>query len=157
MMDDSLGFPYYRLFYIWWFSFLKIKNGDSLIWKYIHLEDLPNWYFMFFDRYEIHIQAFLYFINGKLIICQSSSPQNYFKNMYSKSPQTKKRTIHNKNIVPRSYIFPKRIDFVESQIDAKICSQDDSILSCIFWSIVVIDRRSTGPDFDKIFEVPEII
>ena len=34
---------------------------------------------MFFDRYEIHIQAFLLFINGKLIIFQSSSPQNYFK------------------------------------------------------------------------------
>ena len=34
---------------------------------------------MFFDRYEIHIQAFVDFINGKLIICQSSAPQNYFK------------------------------------------------------------------------------
>ena len=31
-----------------------------------------------FDRYEIIIQAFLYFINGKLIICQSASPQQIF-------------------------------------------------------------------------------
>ena len=28
---------------------------------------------MFFDRYEIHIQAFLYFINGKLMFFQLSS------------------------------------------------------------------------------------
>ena len=34
---------------------------------------------MFLDRYEIHIQAFVHFINGKLIIFQSSSPQKYFK------------------------------------------------------------------------------
>ena len=32
---------------------------------------------MFFDRYEIHIQAFVDFINGKLIIFQSSSPQKH--------------------------------------------------------------------------------
>ena len=34
---------------------------------------------MFFDRNEIHLQAFVDFINGKLIIFQSSSPQKYFK------------------------------------------------------------------------------
>ena len=34
---------------------------------------------MFFDRYEIHIQAFVDCINGKLIIVQSSSPQIYLK------------------------------------------------------------------------------
>ena len=32
------------------------------------MEDLPNFHFMCFDRYEIHIQAFLDFINGKFII-----------------------------------------------------------------------------------------
>ena len=34
---------------------------------------------MFFDRYEIHIQAFVHSNNGILIIFKSSSPQNYFK------------------------------------------------------------------------------
>ena len=34
---------------------------------------------MFFDRYEIHIQTFLLFIDGKLIIVQSASPQQYFE------------------------------------------------------------------------------
>ena len=34
---------------------------------------------MFFDRYEIRIQAFADFIHGKLIIFRSSSPQNYFR------------------------------------------------------------------------------
>ena len=38
--------------------------------------------FMFFDTNEIHIQAFLWFIIGKLIIFQSSSPQNYFEYIY---------------------------------------------------------------------------
>ena len=27
--------------------------------------DLANLHFMFFDRYEIHVQAFVDFINGK--------------------------------------------------------------------------------------------
>ena len=40
---------------------------------------------MFFDTNEIHIQAFLLFINGKLFIFQSSSPQNYFGDIYSKN------------------------------------------------------------------------
>ena len=40
---------------------------------------------MFFDRNEIHIQAFVDFINGKLIIFRSSSPQTYFEDIYSKN------------------------------------------------------------------------
>ena len=43
------------------------------------MEDLPNMHLRFFDRYEIHIQAFVHFIIGKLIIVHSSSPQNYFE------------------------------------------------------------------------------
>ena len=45
-------------------------GGDSYLKK---IGKLPNFHFMFSDRYEIHIQAFLYFINGKLIMFQSSS------------------------------------------------------------------------------------
>ena len=37
---------------------------------------------MFFDTNKIHIQAFVDFINGKLIICQSSSPQNIIWEIY---------------------------------------------------------------------------
>ena len=40
---------------------------------------------MFFDRNEIHIQAFLLFINGKLIIFQSSSPQNIIWEIYTQN------------------------------------------------------------------------
>ena len=35
--------------------------------------------FRFFDTNEIHIQAFVDFIHGKLIIFRSSSPENIFK------------------------------------------------------------------------------
>ena len=62
MLDDSLGFPS-----------LKIDKFGGF----------TNIIFLVFDRYEIHIQAFLYFTNGKLIIFQSSSPYNYFQKMYS--------------------------------------------------------------------------
>ena len=44
-----------------------------------------------FDRYGIHIQAFVHFLNGKIIIFQSSSPQKYFKNVHSKSHQQHKQ------------------------------------------------------------------
>ena len=37
-----------------------------------------------------------------------------------------------------------------------ICFTDDSIF-LVFSSILVIVRRSAGPDFDRIFEVPKII
>ena len=50
-----------------------------------------------FDRYEINIQAFLYFINGKLIICRSSSPRKYFKNMYANFHNKLKNTREKQN------------------------------------------------------------
>ena len=40
---------------------------------------------MFFDIYEIPIQAFLYFINGKFINFQSSSPQRIFQDIYTQN------------------------------------------------------------------------
>ena len=48
----------------------KIGSGPNM-------EDSPNLYFMFFDRYEIQIQPCVLFSNGKCIIFQSSSPQKY--------------------------------------------------------------------------------
>ena len=39
------------------------------------------------DRYEIHIQTFLLFIDGKLIISQSSSP-HFLINLYSTFSKT---------------------------------------------------------------------
>ena len=47
------------------YSYKKSKNKGVVG---PNMEDLPNLYIMFFDRYEIHIQAFVAFINGKLII-----------------------------------------------------------------------------------------
>ena len=42
----------------------------------LKIEKLHEILFMCFDRYETHIQAFLLFINGKLINFQPSSSQN---------------------------------------------------------------------------------
>ena len=47
---------------VWSIPYLKIDEFGGC------LEDLPNLHFTFFDRYEIHIQAFLYFINENLSV-----------------------------------------------------------------------------------------
>ena len=56
---------------------------------------------MLFDRYEIHIQASVHFINGKLIIVQSSSPEEYFEkyilNMIPTTIFWKSQNIFRKN------------------------------------------------------------
>jgi len=64
---------------------------NKKVWgfPYLKIEKLQEIHFMFFDRYEIHIQAFVHFINAKLIMFQSSSPQKYFKNVYSTSQKQK--------------------------------------------------------------------
>ena len=61
---------------------------------------------MFFDRYEIHIQAFVHFINGKLIICRSSSPQNYFEDIYSKNRYNIYIYIYTKNTFKKMVGLP---------------------------------------------------
>ena len=68
---------------------------------------LPNFHFMFFDRYVIHIQAFVDFINGQLIIFRSSSPQNYAQNIYAHfhNKKTGKHDTHRTHLVPMTYIF----------------------------------------------------
>ena len=43
-----------------------------------------------------------------------------------------------------------------SKID-DFSDNDDSMISCICLSILVIVGRSTGPDFDQMLEVPENI
>ena len=131
MLDDSLGFPYYRLFNIWRFPsfpYLKIKrNGDSLTWNlknrgfpYLKIHKFGGFTkfpIHVFDRYEVHIQAFLHFINGKFIIWQSSSPQKYFQNMYSTCHKQKKTNKTRTHMVHRTYMFSNIFDFFESQID----------------------------------------
>ena len=42
----------------------------------LHITKIP---FHVFDRSEMHIQAFVNFINDKLIIFQASSPQNILR------------------------------------------------------------------------------
>ena len=46
-------------------SFWGGRGGKTFSKKIGVWWDSPNLYFMFFDRYEIHIQAFVHFINGK--------------------------------------------------------------------------------------------
>ena len=124
MFDDSLP-PYYRLITVWWLPSLKIKKFRVPFLanrKFIKLS------FHVLDRYEIHIQALVGFINWKLIIFQSSSPQNYFEKYVIVF--TKKRTKPGRksnDMVPRTYKLPKKY-FFEIHIDKIIYFQDGSII-----------------------------
>ena len=62
ILDDSLGVPYYRLINVIGLPFLKIKKlrDPSLKIKKFRVISCAC-----FDRYEMHIQAFVDFINGK--------------------------------------------------------------------------------------------
>ena len=81
---------------------------------------------MFFDTNEIHIQAFLLFINGKLIIFNPHLHKKYFANIYSNQKKTK-------ILVPRTYGFRKFSKCCEVQIDKNnICPGWFHIFSWFF-------------------------
>ena len=61
--------PLFEIKKVWGFPSLEINKFGGFTKFMSHV----------FDRYEIHVQAFVDFINGKSIIFRSSSPQNYFK------------------------------------------------------------------------------
>ena len=133
--------------------------------------------FHVFDRYEIHGQAFVHFINREFIISRSSSPQKYFWDIYIYI------YIQKKNIYIYIYIysiflnniFPEQVkiyfqeiggcvfrifrffEFSDSQIWKIILFKDVPTCFLYFWSMSVIIGRSTGPDVDQVFEVPKII
>ena len=71
------------------FHYPKIENLPKFhsipisCFPYLKIKKLSSFHFMFFDRYVIHIQTFVEFINVKLIISRSSPPRNSFWNMYS--------------------------------------------------------------------------
>ena len=80
-----------------------LENKKVWGFAYLKIEKLQEINFMLFDRYEIPIQAFVDFIDGKFIIFRSSSPQNYFKNMYSHFHQQFRGNTNN--IISKTYIF----------------------------------------------------
>ena len=94
--------------------------------------------FMFFDTNKIHIQAFLFFINGKLIIFRSSSPEKYFEDIYSKNISKKQiqkintKTKFKKRFRFRFRIFSKFLGLKNPQI---IFFHDDSIYFPMFLEV----------------------
>ena len=72
VLDDSLGFPYYRLFNVRCFLWIPLFKNRQIWWIYQFLISC-------FDRYEIRIQAFVPFINGKLIISNPHLHKTIFK------------------------------------------------------------------------------
>ena len=114
MLDDSLGFPY-----------LKIDKFGGFT-KFI---------FHVFDRYEIHIQAFLYFINGNLWMSVPHLHKIIF-NICTQKIARNSENIDNK-IEKTWYLGHTDFDFfwnfwcpILAQI---ICFQDDSIIFLVFF------------------------
>ena len=89
MLDDYLPF-HDRLFHVGRLPWIPLLSANSYLMipflenKKVQGTILENkkvqgdFLFMFFDRYEIHIQTFLLFINGRINNFQSSSSQNIF-------------------------------------------------------------------------------
>ena len=78
---------------------MKIKNvkGPFLEKQFkVEVEKLQEIPFMFFDRYEIHIQAFLYFVNGKLIISNPHLRKSIFKICTQKSQKISQKKDYSK-------------------------------------------------------------
>ena len=61
-------------------SFLGVggKQVSNKIGFGPNIEDSPNLYFMFFDRYEIHIQAFVHVINENKLLFNHHPTKNIF-------------------------------------------------------------------------------
>ena len=66
--------------------------------------------FRVFDRYEIHIQAFVHFINGKVIISNPHLHKIIFK-ICIQIPTNKKRTKTNKNEQKKHGTYDMHVSF----------------------------------------------
>ena len=97
----------------------RVQGWESVCWGVLGIPLLENRkvgrfsFHVFYDRYEMHIQAFLDFINRKFIMFDPHLDKTYLKNIYSKFSQ---KTGGTKHMVPRTYIFDK-FQKNESQID----------------------------------------
>ena len=60
-----------------------IENKQVWGFPYLKIDKLQEINFMLFDRYEIHIQASVHFINGKLIIFNPHLHKIILRNIYS--------------------------------------------------------------------------
>ena len=150
-MDDSLGFPYFRLLNIWWFPSLKIKNGDSLTWK------LPHFHFMFLIDMKFRSKLLemclwkMYHFSILISTNVYKEKINKYIYIYIYSCFEKKRK-HEKCV----YTFQQLVFFQILRYEKYVWKMIPWF-SCTRWSILVIIGRSTGPDFYHIFEVPKNI
>ena len=74
-----------------------------------------------------------------------------------KPPPPKKKRMLTKNLGVRYTGLPTKLRFSDSQIPKSVFSKDAPVFSCMFQSNLMRIGRATGPDFDKILEVPESI
>ena len=87
---------------------------------------------MIFDRYEIHTQTSVYFINAVAIIFRPASPQNHLRNMCScfTKQQTKRKNEKHGTWDIHFRFFAK---MVETQIDKNNMFQDDPIIFLVLF------------------------
>ena len=140
------GFPYLKIKKVYWFSVLVSWFQTCFMFsKYIRYI-LPNSHSCFFDRYQIHIQAFWDFISTTLHHFPILIFVTYNKEWGNRSF----KKIH------MTFISKKSI-FRILRYENYIFSKTSPYFSCMFGGILVIVKRSIVPDFVKSFEFPVII
>ena len=115
-----------------------IGDRDYLARKYIHWFDLPPFRFMFFDRNEIHIQAFQEISPAKLVPGDSSSStfhefQEFIISKFQKFRNSEFQKFKNGHLR-----FQKTHTILEFQISSKICSQLFPGCSLIFLDLIQV-------------------
>ena len=71
-------------------TFLENKEVQGI--PYLKIDKLSKFRFMFFDRYEIHIQAFLYFINENNLLLIIISTKIFSKYVLILPQEKRKQT-----------------------------------------------------------------
>ena len=131
----------------------RVQGWESVCWEVPRIplvanrksfQDLSNFYFMFFDRYSVHIQDL-----GEKLGGSSAFPGAWLFEIHENEVY-----VFAEKTVPR---LSKKTMFRFSDMKNIIsqgCSQNSSCVCC---RILVINTGSEGPDSVKLPEVPKII
>ena len=88
-VSQNMSFKNNKIYHFSWGLLQNNSKKDRL------REKSPNFYFMFFDRYEIHIQAFANVFIENLSFFDHHLQQNILRNLYSNCFSNKKWETQN--------------------------------------------------------------
>ena len=178
MLNDSLGYPYYRLINVGWYlpspyyrlinvlwlPFLKIKKFRVPSLKIRKFRVISCSCFLIDMKFISKLLSCLVMEN--VAFFNPHLHKTYFSNIYIYififTICSKNMFFENPKKIKQKVGLPFKKTKIFKLSDSQISKNNmfwkmNPYFSCIRWAILVIVRRSPGPDFDQIFEVPEII